>query len=159
MCHDHCLSWSGALRLIWCWFNPNPTGKVSQDRVSLSCTWCQRRPRVRRVDQGVDQAPINPVSLLRTDLFWETEQHLKLMLPTWKNRVLFVLNLVFCKNFQVSITVTGTYLKIKASVRLSCLILHTGFPKTRHFIPYHLVFTQHTALSTNARKVLSVIHI
>lgn len=32
------------------------------------------------MDQGVDQAPINPMSLLRTDLFQETQQHLKIAL-------------------------------------------------------------------------------
>lgn len=47
------------------------------------------------MDQRVDQAPINPMSLLRTDLFWETKQHLKLTLYTLKDKVLFVLILVF----------------------------------------------------------------
>lgn len=42
------------------------------------------------MDQGVDRAPINPMSLLRTDLFWVMEQHLRLALSSS-----YVVNLVW----------------------------------------------------------------
>lgn len=50
------------------------------------------------MDQGADQAPINPMSLLSTDLFWVMEQHLSLALT------LGGMELLICCGFSLGLT-------------------------------------------------------